>query len=172
MARVLAVELAGSVEAEIGAQTVGVGRRTLATGLGREERGPALLAGQADVGSRARIACTPDRTAIQSRPHKTQHIGKDASSYPFPHPLLSLILLYSPSTLILFFLVTPRPVPVRQRHGNCVEEQRRGRCSTALLLLQRQTCVVRGARRPMKRPLVSKARPASMVMSRVANMVR
>jgi hypothetical protein len=28
-----------------------------------------------------------------------------------------------------------------------------------------------GARRPMKRPLVSKARPASMVMSRVANMV-
>ena len=93
VARVLAVELAGSVEAEISAKTVGVGRRALSTGLGREERGPALLAGQADVGSRARIACTPDRTAIKSGrtrlsswPHTTTTTRRQAHGRTPPPP--------------------------------------------------------------------------------------
>ena len=58
MAGVLAVELAGAVQAEVGAQTVGVGGRALATGLGGEKRGTALLAGEADVRRRARVTCT------------------------------------------------------------------------------------------------------------------
>jgi len=133
VARVLAVELAGSVEAEISAKTVGVGRRALATGLCREERGPALLAGQADVGSRARIACTPDRTAIKSGrtrlsswPHTTTTTRRHAcagAAGGTPVPLgkdASRQRRLFHTTLSRSFRLTPRPVPVRrQSHGKC-----------------------------------------------------
>jgi len=71
VAGVLAVELASAVEAEVAAHAVREGRGALAAGLGGEERGTALLAGEADVGSRARVACcvAPPRPEAPASAH-------------------------------------------------------------------------------------------------------
>ena len=80
VAGVLAVELTSAVEAEVATHAVRVGRGALAAGLGREERGAALLAGEADVRRRARVTCTQARTEA----HAGRPAGQPAVARALP----------------------------------------------------------------------------------------
>ena len=136
MAGVLAVELSGPVEAEVGAQTVGIGRRALASGLRGEKRGTALLAGEADVRRRARVTCIHRAKEDTRRDAIASAIGRPPSTtYAVPGAL---------------------PDFVRAQEERKASE--RGRDQRDAL-----------CQRPMNRPLVSKARPASIIKSREAN---
>ena len=80
MARVLAVELASAVEAKVAAHAVGEGRGALAAGLGGEERRATLLAGEADVGRRARVTCRSPWLLSTKHEYPATRLGKQPST--------------------------------------------------------------------------------------------